>query len=270
MTINTVKYWHRLSGALMITILFSWSMVNPVQAKDGFKITSGWDFSSGEYDQDIVTHDTTTYSWPLSISYRTGSWRIKGSIPYTVIKGPEYELQDDGAGGTVEQEVVKTQRGFGDLWLTVTHELDINLTAGVAVDLSAKLKLPLADRDKGLGTGRADGVLQMDFFHRLDRDWYLLGGVGYKWKGSSPTYDPRNVWLGSLGTQYLLDRKNSLGLILDYQQATSDTSADIKEIMGLVSHRWNKTWSGSFYMVHGLTESTPDLGGGFQLSYRFQ
>nr|CRH05212.1 Conserved exported protein of unknown function [Candidatus Magnetococcus massalia] len=230
-----------------------------------WSVTSGLDYHAGDYGQPLAT---TGWYLPFAISYRTDPWVIKASLPYMWVEGPEWVTTTDSSGATVEQQQNRRQQGVGDLWLSVTRELPWGTQQGITLDLTAKLKLPLADETIGLGTGEVDGALQGDVTKRWGR-WLGMGSMSYNWRGRSADYQPLDGWGGSLGGQYDWNRTVAVGLQGAYRQASYAGSEDAWELTGFLTRPITAQWSSSWYLVHGFTESSPDLEGGVSLSYRF-
>ena len=251
-----------------------------------WKYTLGTDISSGDYGD---AADTDIVSTPFTVSYSpSASWTFKASLPWTQIEGPGGVIPGGdggivigngngrgnggpgngglgGGGADTQTETVK-ESGIGDLWLTGTYSLE-PVAERWFFDLSAKYKVPTADEDKGLGTGEADYTLQAEVFTAVG-DFTPFATVARKFKGDLPDMEIKDVWYTSVGSGYRLDEQSSVGLSLDYQQATTDTGDPSTELFGYFNHKLSAQWSGMVYAYLGLADGSPDQGLGFQVSYR--
>ena len=244
-----------------------------------WKYTLGTDISSGDYGDSA---DTDIVSNPFTVSYSpSDDWTFKASLPWTQIEGPGGVVpggdggivirpgngNGNGNGGT-QTETVETvkESGIGDLWLSGTYSLP-PVSDSLFFDLTAKYKVPTADEDKGLGTGEPDYTLQAEVFTVVG-DFTPFATVARKFKGDLPETELKDVWYTSVGSGYRLNEMNSVGLSLDYQQATTDSSDPSTELFGYLNHKLNNQWSGMVYAYLGLADGSPDQGFGFQLSYR--
>ena len=259
-------------------------VASQASSAEEWKYTLGTDISSGDYGDSA---DTDIVSSPFTISYSpSDKWTFKASMPWTQIEGPGGVIPgadggivvgngngngngrgNAGNGGTTTTgtQTVK-ESGLGDLWLTGTYSLE-PVADRWFFDLSAKYKVPTADEDKGLGTGQADYTLQAEAFTMMG-DFSPFITVARKFKGDLPDLEIKDVWYTSVGSGYRLDEQNSLGMSLDYQQATTDTNDPSTELFGYVNHKFSQQWSGMLYGYLGLADGSPDQGVGFQVSYR--
>ncbi|WP_295802042.1 hypothetical protein [uncultured Microbulbifer sp.] len=268
---------NQLAGAILIASGLS---VSGVAAADEWKYSLGTDISSGAYGD---SEDTEIVSTPFTVSYSpSASWTFKASLPWTSIEGPGGVVpggdggivigpgngRGNGNGGnqTGDEVVITEESGLGDLWLTGTYSLQ-PIAQQYFVDLSAKYKLPVADEDKGLGTGEADYTLQAEVFTVVD-NFTPFVTVARKYKGDLPETELRDVWYTSVGSGYRLSEIASVGASLDYQQAATAESDAQTEIFGYYSHKLSNQWTGMLYGYLGLADGSPDQGFGFQVSYR--
>jgi hypothetical protein len=249
-------------------------------AEGEWKYTLGTDYSSGDYGD---TADTEIVSTPFTVSYKPStSWTFKASLPYVQIEGPGGVVPGgDGGfvvgrgngggfgpgngGGQTEVETMK-EAGIGDLWLTGTYSLE-PIGERWFVDLSGKFKVPTADEEKGLGTGEVDYTLQAEVF-TIAGDFTPFATLARKVKGDLPETELNDVWYTSVGSGYRLAPETSIGLSLDYQQASTDSSEDSAELFGYLNQKLTEQWSGMLYGYKGLTDGSPDFGFGLQVSYR--
>lgn len=247
-----------------------------------WKYSLGTDVSSGGYGS---TTETDIVSLPFTATYSpSASWTFKASLPWISIEGPG-DVIPGGDGGFVigpgngnnngngnggnqvpDEQVLSKESGLGDLWLTGTYSLE-PIGNRYFVDLSGKYKVPLADEDKGLGTGVSDYTMQMEVFTVID-NFTPFVTLARKFKGDLPDVELNNVWYTSVGSGYRLSDAASIGASLDYQQAATATSNSQTEIFGYYSHKLSNRWSGLVYGYIGLADGSPDQGFGLQVSYR--
>ncbi|WP_237064872.1 hypothetical protein [Microbulbifer guangxiensis] len=251
-----------------------------------WKYTLGTDISSGDYGDSA---DTEIVSTPFTVSYApSDKWTFKASMPFVQIEGPGGVVpggdggvivgrgNGNGGGGPLgpgngggqqsEEIEMVSESGLGDLWLTGTYSLE-PVAERWFFDLSAKYKVPTADAEKGLGTGEADYTLQAEVF-TVAGNFTPFATVARKFKGDLPETELNDVWYTSLGSGYTLTEASSVGMSLDYQQATTETSDPSAELFGYFNHKLNSQWSAMAYAYMGLADGSPDQGFGFQLSYR--
>ena len=95
-----------------------------------------------------------------------------------------------------------TQTGIGDVLLQgryfILDEKDFLPT----IALLARIKIPTADRDRGLGTGEFDEKLGVQLSKTLTEKWMAFADVGYTFIGSPPGVDLQNQWNYDVGAGY--------------------------------------------------------------------
>ncbi len=235
--------------------------------EDGqFKISSGFDYSSGDYGNTI---DTEIWYVPLTVKYDAFPWVMKVTVPWLQITGP------GGVVGGGDSVVVlnnaalteTTESGLGDVVAAVTYSMDPISDGWPLLDFTAKVKLPTADEDKGLGTGETDYTLQLDAAKSYGR-LTPLATLGYKFKGDPAGVKLDNVIFASAGAAYKINNTVSAGASLDYQEASTDSSEDAVEVFGYVAWKITPRWTLNTYVVAGFTDGSPNEEIGMQFSFR--
>lgn len=250
--------------ALAVCLVFATAGVS-AKTKDKLKITSGLDYSSGDYGDPV---DTEIWYAPLTFKYDSLPWIFKVTIPYLRIRGPGTVVGggDVIGGGGLSRT---TEEGLGDVVASVTYALPKLGKAWPWIDVTGKLKLPTADEDKRLGTGKTDVTIKLDAFNVYGR-WTPLATVGRKFRGGTDTLRLNDTWFASAGLMRKFTKHFTAGLIGDFKEPSSQSSTDVQELMLFSTVKLDPNWSLNAYAVQGFTQSSVDLGLGLQLSYRTQ
>jgi hypothetical protein len=224
-------------------------------------VSSGLDYSVGDYGE---TQDTETWFLPLNLKYQTGRYTLKLGMSYIWVTGPQTVTPEGDPlpdGG-----VVTTVQGLGD----VTASLFVNLleedTAGFDLDLAGKIKFGTADETKALGTGENDYALQASFFKSFGA-WGPYLDLGYRWKGDPAGADYNNVWYGSVGTGYRLNKTWSAGADYSWRGKLTATSSAVSEATLYANYRLNDHNRINLYSVTGFTDVSPDWGLGLAVTH---
>ena len=155
---NMIKRTHQYTACLIVTAC----LALPLNA-DEFKVSSGVDYSSGDYGGDV---DTDILFVPVTFSYSNAPWKAKVTVPWIQIKGPG-NVVGGGDGGVIVNSAsteTTTESGLGDIWASLAYSVEAIPDEWFYMDAVAKVKFPTADEDRGLGTGEFDYTLQLDFF----------------------------------------------------------------------------------------------------------
>ncbi|HZP85839.1 MAG TPA: hypothetical protein VFB54_03400 [Burkholderiales bacterium] len=262
------------------------ALAPPAIAADGLRISAGFDYTSGDYGE---SETTQIWSFPLSLGYTRGALGLKISVPYLHVSGPGDVIpgitpvvsdrrrgaskpEDDpgaggGGGGTTTTRTRTTNSGIGDVVATATYAF-INDPQAWRLALTGKVKFPTANENKNLGTGETDYSAQVDLDRVIGRVT-PFGSVGYRWLGTRADLDLRNVWYATLGAAWKVTDWTSIDVAYDWGQATSAGGDDIGEVTLGVSHWFGDHWKLSAYLLRGVSDGSPDWGGGASVGYAF-
>jgi hypothetical protein len=221
--------------------------------------------SKGFYAQELPTYVRyVPYTHEVSIP----GWRFKASVSALEIDGPGNVLVDIGSVGRESTSLV-AERGMGDLVLSSTYELPALGNNLPFFDITVDLKLPTADENRGLGTGRPDAGIQLDAY-QTSGALTLFGSIGYRYRHRSPVFEGLNDSANlSLGLSLPLSDSWQSGLIYDFRQAASEFSGETHELLPYLSWTPSNPWSLMFYVVKGFTEDSADRAMGVQLTRRW-
>lgn len=229
--------------------------------------TTGVDYSEGDYGQSIKTKITYI---PFTGRYEIGRWSLKATLPWLHIQGPGGVSGDSRVTtGSVTSNTRTIESGQGDIVTAATYSAIMLTEQKFYLDLTAKVKLPTASESRGLGTGKTDYTLAADAYKTLG-GLTALATLGYRWLGDPSGVNLQNVWFGTLGGVYKINKQNNVGFTLDLREATSDSGTNLREYTLFYSHKFNDTYKLQTYLVHGDTRSSVDWGGGAMLNIQWQ
>jgi len=225
---------------------------------------AGLHYSSGDYGTGSTTKITTLAG---TARYETGPWVYKATLPIIEVSGASTVVPGLGRtrGGAAPQ---RTETGLGDIVLSATHATYYDKASRLGLDLGAKVKLPTADEQKGLGTGEPDFAFLVDFYKTVDRVTGF-GGVGYHILGDAPGLPLENVWSANLGASYRIDTRDSVGAMLEGRQRALPGGAPQRELSGFWMRRFERDWSAQAYGLIGLADASPDWGLGLSFARPF-
>ena len=251
----------RLSRIVVCSVLFT--STTSLSANDRVTLSTGMDYSKGDYG---ASSDTEIWYIPFSVKLETPTMVYKLTVPFIQISGPGYvtgaDAEPSGSGGSGHT----TESGMGDIIATATYALLPYQAKRPAIDITAKIKFPTADDQRGLGTGEFDYYLQADGLYGSGQLATFVT-FGYKIYGDPPGVNYKNAFYYSLGGSYSLTKKLSGGLIYDFRQAATSNGSDLKEVTAFTSTKLDKKKKLLFYLVKGLSDGSPDWGIGVNLGY---
>ncbi len=86
-------------GGVLVVALLGCAVLLPAQAGDGLQLSTGADYSSGDFGG---TTSTDVLVVPISARLRLGGWSLRGTLPYLRISGPAdvIVIADDSGGSS--------------------------------------------------------------------------------------------------------------------------------------------------------------------------
>jgi hypothetical protein len=230
---------------------------------------------SPSYDEgDFGRRETTrTFFFPVTFRYLgerfdvgiTGSFiHLEAPRDVVIVEG---QAQPTGAARGERESV----SGIGDLILRGRYYLVDDPGPDSWLPTLApfvKLKIPTADKDRGLGTGEVDGGFGLEF-DKTFGGWLVFGDVSYTFMGDPPGQDFRDRPAASLGLAYYVRSDILVGGLVDWRRALVRGNEDPVELVGLAQFRLTRTVSVTPNVFVGLTEGSPDWGVGVELSWKF-
>lgn len=263
----------------------------------GFSLGPVFDYSTGKYGGTAATD-----VWSLGVvgRYETGPWTFRLTVPYVNVRSPGNVVPsgsgsvtpvcrvsnsgpgnntgircDDNSssssGGSSSSSGSSGRRsdsGLGDVTAGVTYNLLDNKPTGLVFDLTGKVKIPTADENKGLGSGKFDYSIQGDIDKTLGNA-NVFGTLGYKIYGEPAGTNLRNVVFAGVGTSYRLSRAATWGVAYDFRQASFSGGKSLNEISLFTSYRVTDATRLRGYVFKGLTDGGPDWGVGASVLFSF-
>lgn len=257
--LSAFTFFAWIGGALIGFPAFSCANESPT-----WQTGLSFSYLTGDYGED---KNTDIYYTAVSIK----RYLEKGDVTLTV---PYLDISADGAtfvGGEVEPiDGANGGSGLGDIILKGRYYAIAQDGLLPYIDLVGSIKLPTADEDKGLGTGKTDFTCLVEFARRLkNNDWIALGEVGYTFVGDPSGYDADNRWLYSIGLAHELDPKVTLSGYLDGRTAIFKGNDDPFSVLLIGEYKFRPDLRLDTLLEIGLNDGAPDFGITFGLRKRF-
>jgi hypothetical protein len=237
-------------------------------ATDGkTSVATGFDSTSGNYG---ASSNTTILTIPVIGKYEIDSWLFKLTVPYLQVTTVSGVIPGIGMGGIKKagSTVATTQSGLGDVVAASTYYAIEGDDVSPGLDLTAKVKLPTADKNAGLGTGETDYAIQADVYQNMAKVT-VSASLGRKFLGSSSALPLNDIFYGSVGASYRASDKVNVGVNLDAAQASSANGVNQLELTANISRKIDKTKKIQAYVLKGFTDASPDTGFGVLFTFAF-
>jgi len=232
-----------------------------------------WGFSAGaEYVSGEYGGDESVDEWyvPLTTWVDVGRVSFRLTVPYLSVDAPSGTIIEGPGGQPIIGDGPRTtESGLGDIVAGVTvRDVLTAMEGDLALDLTGKVKLGTADEDKGLGSGETDYTVQADVL-RFFPQFTAVASLGYVFRGDPDDYELDDGLIAALGGTWFIANARSLGLFMEYREASFLDNDDRLEATGYFGWPVREGWRGSVYLIAGLSDSSPDFGAGFSIRTAF-
>jgi hypothetical protein len=225
----------------------------------------------------IFTVPTQGYFFFNGLTFSSRTFTLSATVPLIYQSTPYVSYTGVGvlpSGGTessavsqrqgrepvlVPEVVESAQYGVGDPVFTAGLTLIKEGRAAPAVQLSAQIKAPLADVDRGFGTGKWDYSAGVGLSKRLG-NVFLFADVGYWVLGDLPELELRNAWAYAISVGHAFSG-GRYSLMASYAGITEVIEGvEPPSSLGLgLSVRVGSRNSLILNAAFGLSEASPDL-----------
>ena len=162
-----------------------------------------------------------------------------------------------------------SESGLGDIALRGTYALMREGPNSFDLALAGKLKLPTANRSKGLGTGEMDEGVGLEFGKEITPSWSLLADGYYTIIGDPDGVDFNNQVSLDIGFYSPLRENLGLTVLYETQSAIVDGNSDPRSVSGTLSYSAPEGVQFSGGLTLGLSDGSPDIGVSAGFSRKF-
>lgn len=222
-------------------------------------------FSSGDYGEST---DTDILYFPVSYSANRGKWGAQLTVSHLQVEGVGNVLVNvGGVGRAVAGSERETNSGIGDSTLALTYQMDPISDTSPFIDFRLDVKIPTAERNKGLGTGEMDYSAQIDISQNYGNS-VIFATLGYTFRGKTEFFAglDDSAYL-QLGVAKPLGSLWNVGVFYDFREPPSTFTAEIHEVVPYLSYRISERWSFTGLAAFGFTEASAGTAILGQLSY---
>lgn len=252
------------------------------EAAKSYAIGIGAELIQGDYGVDA---NARLFTMPLTLTFYPGmDFDISVELPFLIASsstGSTMLVTQSGGSGrrwwsttssttttTVATETTTTEAGLGDISLTAGWVILNERELLPELRPYAYLKVPTGNDQSGLGTGTYEAGPGLSASKWID-DLHLFADSSYIFQNSTDLYAGKDYlnFSGGIGFQ-LTDRLYTAAL---FKGATAkaeggDMAREIRLKLSATQSR-KVTWD--FYLIKGLSDASPDFGGGLQAVYSF-
>ena len=256
-----------------------------------WRVSATVNYSSGYYGEDSRTNilyapmtvrrmfrdGDVSLTIPLVVISGTGAVRLVGGIPTrtgNAAASPVGALAAGSGGGgkspgSSPLSSATTDAGLGDIILRGRYYLIEESSVMPLVALTARVKMPTADADAGLGTGEFDEGVGVELTKTLTDRWLAFFDAGYNIIGDAPGTNFNNQWWYAVGVGNDITDKLTMSLFYEEYRALIDTVNNARDLLALTNYVVNDTVHLTGSLLVGLSNGAPNYGFGCGIRFRF-
>jgi len=227
-------------------------------------------YSSGTYGTSTTT-DIVYAPFMIQRLFRDGDvavvipfLSVTGNGNVTLIGGvPNRTTTSENAGPRV------TQMGVGDIVLRARYYAIDEKNWWPTIALTGRLKIPTADSDRGLGTGKFDEGIGVETTKTLGEKWLLFADAGFTWIGKPPGLNLRNQWNFDFGAGYNFTKDLTLSVYYEEYRAAVQGNQNPQDILVSVNYQWTPQTGLVAFTQIGLSDGAPAYAVSLGLSRKF-
>lgn len=239
---------------------------------ENWKFSSSVNYETGKYG----TSDRVN-SWyvPFTLKHYYTNSDLSVTAPYVSQSSTGRVTWVGGKPVRVNGKVVPANTGtssgsgLGDILVHGTYALKKEKNDSFSLALGGKLKLPTADKNKGLGTGEMDEAAGLEFSKDISTRWTLLADGYYTIIGDPAGVDYNNQIAVDIGFYRVLGRDLALTVLFETESAIVDGNADPRSISATLSRSVREGLQIFGGLTLGMSDGSPDAGVSAGFSGRF-
>ena len=266
---------NRRRGLYALCTALSFSLSLLVSSSSGEDERPRWQagtsisYLTGDFGTDV---DTDFVYWDMTVKRLFERGQVSVILPYLHIKDSGGQTFIDGipqvTSGTGVSES-ETNSGVGDLLVKGTYYWIEQEGWRPFIDITAKIKLPTADEDDGLGTGEPDVEFGAEAVRRFMNSYMMFLDVYYTFIGepSGSALDDRVAF--DVGLGYDLNRDLMVSIFYELRTAVNPSSPDSESVQLLLNYKLSESIRTYGMLDVGLSDGASDYGLTVGGSYRF-
>ncbi|ABQ27569.1 transporter [Geotalea uraniireducens] len=280
-----------IASSLLLAMLSpTWVYAAEEEKIPTVSVSLGVEFASGKYGTDITTD---TVYMPLIVTwFPTARLDVGTEIPFVyqssslvttdIFRASQVNgtaklvARQGGPGGKGGNHSAASSNGaaepatsgMGDIILRIGYVALAEGRRAPRIRPSLFVKFPTASERDGLGTGELDAGAGMEVSKWFD-DLIVTAEAFYNYQGKAAGLGLKNYVSYTVGTGYqLTDRFRPLLLVRGASEPAEDAT-DLLELRAKGFYEITRRTGIEMYAAKGITDSSPDYGGGITMYYMF-
>jgi outer membrane putative beta-barrel porin/alpha-amylase len=162
-----------------------------------------------------------------------------------------------------------TESGLGDMILQGRYYILDERKFLPTIALTARVKAPTADADKGLGTGEWDEGVGAEVSKKFGEQWIGFFDLGYTVIGKPAGVTLRNQWNYDVGLGYYLTQALLASLYYEEWTAVVPGTPNPRDLLFSIFYKASSAVRFNLALEKGLSDGAPNVGITGGASFRF-
>lgn len=235
-----------------------------------WKFSSSLNYDTGKYG---TSERTDSVYIPFTLKRYYTDYDLSVTVPYLSLSSTGLVTWVGGkpVRGTSRTTTAadSDEAGLGDILLRGGYTLMREEPDTFDLALAAKLKLPTADEEKGLGTGEADIGAGLEFAKLVSPGWTFLADGYYTLIGEPAGAEFNNQLALDLGFYRELSESLGVTVLFEAQTAIVDGNDGARSLSGTLTHLASENTQLTAGLILGLSDGSPDAGVNIGVSKKF-
>lgn len=253
----------RLAGLLSVGLLCASvsARAEEVQVRKDWRFSSSLNYESGTYG--TGTRSSSLYV-PFTLKRAFGDAFASVTVPFL-------SQTTDGAVNNVGGRPVKTgrgratgrtttQSGLGDVIGRAGYNVMVEDPQPFDLTVVGKIKIPTAQRSKGLGTGEFDAGAGLEAAKTVAPGWTVLADVYFTAIGDPPGVDLNNQFAADAGVAYLFQPGLTGTVLIEGSNAIFPGAPAPVAARGMLDYKVDEAISLNGGVLLGLSDGASDYG----------
>lgn len=250
-----------LAGLLTVGLLGASVSARAEELKKDWRFSSSLNYESGTYG--TGTRSSFLYV-PFTLKRAFGDAFASVTVPFV-------SQTTDGGVNNIGGRPVRTgrgrgtgrtttQSGLGDVIGRAGYDLLVEDPAPIDLAVVAKVKIPTAQRSKGLGTGEFDAGGGLEAAKTVAPGWTVLADVYFTAIGDPPGVDLNNQFAADAGVAYLFQPGLTGTILVEGSNSIFPGAPAPVDTRAMLDYKVDESISVNGGVLLGLSEGASDYG----------
>jgi hypothetical protein len=238
------------------------------EGREHFQVKIGAYYDQGDFGS---LNTTRAFYTPVTLRYLGNRFDIGVTPSFALVNTPGGVRLIDGVPTPTRERsslVRTTESGVGDTVVRGRFRLLAETEGGPTITPFVKVKIPTGRDNPSLSTGKTDYGFGVEVDKQVS-PVLLFGDLSYTVTGKVVGLNLQNRIGGSFGVGGKLSESTTLSGLLDWRRSIVTGNENPTELVGVITYRLSPTVTVSPNVYFGLTNSSPTVGGGVELAFRF-